>query len=84
MPRPPARETISRKDISRLIEDCPPADAPNLSPQRLRATWIVGHLKGELRALEVAAGASATQLAVYVRFIRPADAVVARELLRGI
>jgi hypothetical protein len=66
-----ARERINRKDISNFLESCRESEAPKLSVQRLRVTWIVHHLAAHtpVRALLPAAGVSAKQLARYYRFV---------------
>ncbi|MBX3285342.1 MAG: hypothetical protein KF703_08380 [Actinobacteria bacterium] len=79
-----ARERVNRKDISRFIEGCRESDAPRLSVQRLRITWIVGHLTAgtPVRALLPAAGVEAKQLARYYPFVPAPTVDQARSVLR--
>ena len=81
-----ARERVNRKDISRFIEACRLSDAPKLSIQRTRITWVVHHLTANtpVRALLPAAGIGAKQLARYYPFVEAPELEDARALLRGV
>ena len=72
------RTRILRGDILGFVRRCEPDGPVKFSVQRLRVTWIVGHLSAgtHLVALEDAAGAAVVQLVKYLTF---ADALGASE-----
>ena len=81
----PDRTRPQAAHISRFVERLPRGDAPKLSTQRLRATWVVRHLETgvPINLLAVAAGVGPERLVRYARSMRPIDAEVADGLLRG-
>ncbi len=81
----PRQPTLGVRRISRFQENLPPMDAPKLSVQRLRVTWIVRHLGDgvPLNVLADAAGVTPEQLAKYSAHLRPVDANTACRFLQG-
>ena len=81
----PDRIGVGGSHVSRFVERLPRGDAPKLSTQRLRATWMVRHLEAgvPIDALASAAGVGPERLVRYVRSMRPVDPVSADQLLRG-
>ena len=81
----PERTTVTNKQLSRFTEGLPRHDAPKLSAQRLRATWIVACLEARvpLDALSIAAGVQPLVLAEYAPYMSPVADGVAERLLRG-
>jgi integrase len=74
-----------RKRVSVFTENLPRADAPKLSSQRLRATWIVRHLEARVpvNALAVAAGINSEELFRYAARMASLPPDEAERLLRG-
>jgi hypothetical protein len=74
-----------RKRVSVFTENLPRSDAPKLSSQRLRATWIVRHLEARVpvNALAVAAGVNSEELFRYAPRMAPVLHDEAERLLRG-
>ena len=77
-PRPfymPDRTRITRRDILGFIERCSGEGLPKFNVQRLRITWIVGHLSAgtPLSALVRASGVGVGQLGKYLRFVAPVE-----------
>jgi hypothetical protein len=68
-----------------FIRRCSTDGEPKFKVQRLRITWIVGHLSAgtHLAALEQASGVRASQLVRYLEFAAPPDMTQARLLLTG-
>ena len=81
----PERSTISRRQIPNFIARCPKGDAAALNVNRLRNTWIVGHLSAgtHLLALAQAAGVDAPQVVKLARYATGPDAAAAWAMLRG-
>lgn len=81
----PGRSAIDRKQVPNFLFRCPkgPMGRPNVD--RLRNTWIVGHLSAgtHLSALAEAAGVRPDQVVRYQRFATPPAPEVARRQLRG-
>jgi hypothetical protein len=74
-----------RKRTSVFTENMPRGDAPKLSCQRLRATWIVRHLETRVpvNALAEAAGIGSEELFRYVAAMAGVPAHTAERFLRG-
>ncbi len=82
----PHRERSSSKHVSRFVEHVPTGpDVPKLVVQRLRATWIVGHLNGRVpqNVLAAAAGVEVQQVAKYMLHMAPFSRDAAESFLRG-
>jgi hypothetical protein len=81
----PDRTRILRGDILGFIRRCDTTGPPKFTPQRLRITWIVGHLSAgtHLAVLQEASGVAAVQLAKYLTFATPPETAQARRLLAG-
>jgi hypothetical protein len=81
----PERTRIHEKHVARFVERLPCGDAPKLSTQRLRVSWIVDHLdeRVPVSVLEEVAGIGADTLGRYARFMQPIDVAITDELLRG-
>ena len=81
----PDRTRILRGDILGFIRRCDTTGPPKFTPQRLRITWIVGHLSSgtHLAALQEASGVAAVQLAKYLKFATPPETAEAHHLLAG-
>ena len=81
----PTAERSAVSHVSRFVERLPGGDAPKLSTQRLRATWVVRHLEAgvPINVLAAAAGVGAERLARYARSMRAVAAHEADRLLRG-
>jgi hypothetical protein len=81
----PDRTRVVGSHVSRFVERLPRGDAPKLSTQRLRATWVVRHLEAgaPINVLAAAAGVGPERLVRYVPSMHPVDAVSADRLLRG-
>ena len=81
----PGRTSIDRKQVPNFLARCPkgPLGRPNVD--RLRNTWLVGHLSAgtHLSALAQAAGVRPDQVVRYQRFATPPAPEVARRQLRG-
>jgi site-specific recombinase XerC len=83
----PERTRIVRNDILTFIDRCTDkGQDAKFCIQRLRVTWMVGHLAAgvPVGVLAQAAGVAATHLVKYVRFVPVPDADEARKLLAGI
>lgn len=76
------RTKIRRNDIFGFIRRCGTDGPPKFTIQRLRITWLVGHLNAgsHLLALEQAAGVAVGQPAKYAAFADPLDEAEARVL----
>ena len=81
----PDRDHIHRNLILGFIRRCSVDEVPRFKVQRLRITWIVGHLSAgtNLLALEQASGVRAGQLVKYLKFATPLDPARARLDLAG-
>lgn len=81
----PDRMVVAGSHVSRFVDRLPRGDAPKLSTQRLRATWMVRHLEAgvPIDALASAAGVGPERLVRYVRSMRPVDPRTADRWLRG-
>lgn len=81
----PARQTVYRSDLSRLLEKVSEPGSPEIKVARLRVTWVLRQLASGVRldAVARAAGVNPTQLAKYVRFLPPLGEDEARAALRG-
>ena len=81
----PGRTAIERKQVPNFLARCPkgPMGRPNVD--RLRNTWIVGHLSAgtHLSALAQAAGVRPDQVVRYQRFATAPAPELARRQLRG-
>jgi hypothetical protein len=79
------RTKIGRNDIFGFIRRCGTDGPPKFTVQRLRITWLVGHLNRgtHLLALEQAAGVAVGQLAKYAAFADPLDEAETRRILAG-
>jgi hypothetical protein len=77
------RTEIKRNDIARFCDRLVWRDAPRLSVNRLRATWIVEHLEAgtPLHVLAAAAGVRAVSIARYATYARPVGDDVAERML---
>jgi hypothetical protein len=87
-PRPfymPDRTRITRRDILGFIERCSSEGVPKFNVQRLRITWVVGHLASgiPLSALVPASGVGVAQLGKYLRFVAPVSEGEYRRRLSG-
>lgn len=80
----PKRESPSSRQVSRFIERLPDNNAPKLSIQRLRATWIVSLLdmRVGLNLISEAAGVRPDQVSVYTRYMASIERRSAIEQLR--
>jgi len=80
----PERAVITRRQIPNFIARCPKGDAPPLNVNRLRNTWIVGHLSAgtHLLALAEAAGVDSSQVVKLARHATGPDVEDARRMLR--
>lgn len=81
----PNRDRIHRNLILGFIRRCSIDEEPKFKVQRLRITWIVGHLSAgtHLVALERASGVRASQLVRYLKFAAPPDVAECRRLVAG-
>lgn len=82
----PQRTTSSKNCVSNFVGKNPAVDLPNLTMQRLRATWIVHHLASRtpLGALVPASGADTLHsLARYLVFVPGMGTAEQRRYLRG-
>jgi hypothetical protein len=81
----PKRHSQHRKTVSAFTENLPSTYRPKLSVQRLRITWIVRHLDGQVspNVLAAAAGVTPETLWQYVRSMSPVDTAEADRQLRG-
>ena len=81
----PDRRRIARGDISNFIQTCSGQGLPKFNVQRLRITWIVGHLTAgtHLSALVEASGVAAIQLVKYLDYVDPLDDAQARRMMVG-
>jgi len=81
----PDRARITRRDILGFIERCSGEAVPKFNVQRLRITWIVGHLATgtPLSALVRASGVGVGQLGKYLRFVAPVSEGDYRRRLSG-
>jgi integrase len=81
----PDRTRILRGDVLGFIRRCAPDGPPKFNVQRLRITWLVGHLAAgtHLAALEEAAGVAVGQLVKYLAFAAPLSDAEARAVLVG-
>jgi hypothetical protein len=81
----PERTAIARKQVPNFLARCPkgPMGRPNVD--RLRNTWIVGHLSAgtHLSVLAEAAGVRPDQIVRYQRYATAPSSEVARRQLRG-
>ncbi len=79
------RTRIQRNDIVGFIRRCSIDETPMFTVQRLRITWLVGHLGGgtHLQALERASGVAVGQLVKYLSFAAPLDEFDARRMMVG-
>jgi hypothetical protein len=81
----PERTAIKRKQVPNFLARCPkgPMGRPNVD--RLRNTWIVGHLSAgtHLSVLAQAAGVRPDQVVRYQRYATAPSPDVARRELRG-
>ena len=79
------RTRILRNDIVGFIRRCSIDETPKFTVQRLRVTWLVGHLGAgtHLYALERAAGVAVGQLVKYLSFAAPLDDADARRMMAG-
>ena len=80
----PDRADRGRKIVSVFSENLRRGDAPKLSVQRLRATWLVRHLEARVpvRVLAVAAGIKPEELFRYAGALRPVSPEDADRYLR--
>ena len=81
----PRHDRIHRNTILSFIRRCSVDEVPKFKVQRLRTTWIVGHLSAgtHLVALEQASGVRASQLVRYLQFATPPSQAGARQMLSG-
>jgi len=79
------RTRILRNDIVGFIRRCSIDETPKFTVQRLRVTWLVGHLGAgtHLAALQEASGVAAIQLAKYLKFATPPGTAEAHRMLAG-
>ena len=79
------RTRILRNDIVGFIRRCSIDETPKFTVQRLRVTWLVGHLGAgtHLHALERASGVAVGQLVKYLSFAAPLDDADARRIMAG-
>jgi hypothetical protein len=79
------RTRILRNDIVGFIRRCSIDETPKFTVQRLRVTWLVGHLGAgtHLHALERASGVAVGQLVKYLSFAAPLDEAGARRMMAG-
>jgi hypothetical protein len=79
------RTRILRNDILGFIRRCSTEGDPKFTIQRLRVTWLVGHLNAgtHLSALEQAAGVAVGQLVKYLVFATPLNEPEARRMIAG-
>ncbi len=79
------RTRILRNDIVGFIRRCSIDETPKFTVQRLRVTWLVGHLGAgtHLHALERASGVAVGQLVKYLSFAAPIDEAEARRFMAG-
>ena len=79
------RTRILRNDIVGFIRRCSIDETPKFTVQRLRVTWLVGHLFAgtHLHALERASGVAVGQLVKYLSFASPLDEAEARRIMAG-
>lgn len=80
-----SRTRIQRNDIVGFIRRCAIDETPKFTVQRLRITWLVGHLAAgtHLHALERASGVAVGQLVKYLAFAPPLDEADARRVMVG-
>jgi len=81
----PERTSIDRKQVPNFLARCPKGPMGRPSVDRLRNTWIVGHLSvgTHLSALAGAAGVQPDQIVRYHRFATAPASEVIRRQLRG-
>lgn len=81
----PERDHVNDRHLTRFLERLPRGDAPKLSMQRLRVTWIVDLLDDRvpLRLVADAAGVQADLLGRYAPFMYAITPSEADGLLRG-
>jgi hypothetical protein len=81
----PDRARITRRDILGFIERCSGEGVPKFNVQRLRISWIVGHLATgtPLSALVRASGVGVGQLGKYLSFVAPVSEGDYRRRLSG-
>jgi hypothetical protein len=79
------RTRILRNDVVGFIRRCAIDETPKFTVQRLRVTWLVGHLGAgtHLYALERASGVAVGQLVKYLFFAAPLDEADARRMMAG-
>lgn len=79
------RTRINRNDVVGFVRRCSLTGPPRFNVQRLRITWLVGHLSAgtHLAALQQASGVAAGQLAKYLKFATPPEAAEAHLMLAG-
>ena len=79
------RTRILRNDIVGFIRRCSIDEMPKFTVQRLRVTWLVGHLGAgtHLQAQERASGVAVGQLVKYLSFAAPLDEADARRMMAG-
>jgi hypothetical protein len=79
------RTRILRNDVIGFIKRCSVNEMPKFSVQRLRVTWLVGHLGAgtHLHALEQASGVAVGQLVKYLSFAAPLDESEGRRIMAG-
>jgi len=77
------RTRILRNDIVGFIRRCSIDETPKFTVQRLRVTWLVGHLGAatHLHALGRASGVAVGQLVKYLPFAAPLDEADARRIM---
>ena len=80
----PDRADRGRKMVSVFTENLPRGDAPKLSVQRLRATWLVRHLEARVpvHVLAAAAGIKPEEMFRYAGALRPVPPADADRYLR--
>jgi hypothetical protein len=79
----PDRTAIHRGDVLGFIKRCSIEGPGKFTVQRLRVTWLVGHLAAgtHLYALQGASGVAVAQLVKYLRFVEPLDEADAHRML---
>jgi integrase len=82
----PQRRRVQRYDVTTFIGNLPPSTAPHLTIRRLRATWIVNHMRvgTPLNVLADAAGITTDQIGRFARHLPALAPDHARALLRGV
>jgi hypothetical protein len=81
----PQRDRPKRNDISNFVDRCRGDSPPFLRIDRLRATWIVHHLRSGTRldVLAAAAGVQASNIGDYAPYVEPLPDDEAERQLRG-